>query len=190
MEVLMVNKLSLQKLCIAALLIAVGIVIPMFSPLRIVLEPASFTLASHVAVFIAIMISPVTAAMVALGTAAGFFFGGFPVIVVLRAATHFVFALLGALYLKIKPQTLKSPVRVRVVSLAMAVIHAVCEVTVVSVFYFGGTMTDINYSNGFFKSVILLVGLGTIVHSMVDYEIAFFIYKILKKQKPLDKIFL
>ena len=37
---------KLQTMVVAALLCAIGIVIPMFAP-KIVLEPASFTLASH-----------------------------------------------------------------------------------------------------------------------------------------------
>ena len=68
---------SVQKLTTAALLIAIGIIIPMFSPLKILIEPASFTLASHVAVMLAMFISPGVAGAVAVGTTLGFFFGGF-----------------------------------------------------------------------------------------------------------------
>jgi niacin transporter len=91
---------SVLKLSVSGLLIAVGIIIPMFSPLKILLEPASFTLASHVAIFIAMFISPGMAASVAVGTTLGFYFGAFPIVVVLRAATHVVFAVAGAMYLK------------------------------------------------------------------------------------------
>ena len=37
------------------------------------------------------------------------------------------------------------------------------------------------YAKGFMFSVILLVGVGTIVHSMVDFIIAYVIYKPIKK---------
>ena len=50
----------IQTLSIAALLIAVGTVIPLFMP-KIIIGPMSFTLASHVAVMIALFISPAVA---------------------------------------------------------------------------------------------------------------------------------
>lgn len=62
---------SVKRLTISALLIAMGIIIPMVMP-RITIGPASFTLASHVPVFIAMFISPVVAIAVSLGT--GFVF--------------------------------------------------------------------------------------------------------------------
>ena len=60
---------SVKRLTISALLIAMGIIIPMVMP-RITIGPASFTLASHVPVFIAMFISPVVA--ISLGTGFGF----------------------------------------------------------------------------------------------------------------------
>ena len=80
---------------IAALLCAVGIVIPMFCP-KIIIEPASFTLASHVPLFLAMFISLPVAAVVCLGTTLGFFLSGFPLVVVLRALSQIVFVALGA----------------------------------------------------------------------------------------------
>ncbi|MCL2033532.1 MAG: hypothetical protein FWG94_02245 [Oscillospiraceae bacterium] len=173
------------KLAIAGLLIAIGLIIPMFSPVKILLEPASFTLASHAAIFIAMFISPVVAVAVAAGTTIGFFFGGFPIIVVLRASTHIVFAFAGSLYLRKISKGKLSAVKLRIFSFYIAVAHAVGELAVVSIFYFGGNLSAIHFEKGFFMSVLLLVGLGTIVHSMVDFEIAQIILYPLKKQKPL-----
>ncbi len=92
----MSGKPGLRTMITAALLCAVGIVIPLFSPIKIVMEPASFTLASHVALFVAMFISPFTAAVVTVGTTLGFLLGGFPIVIVARAATHIVFVLIGA----------------------------------------------------------------------------------------------
>ena len=64
---------SVKRLTISALLIAMGIIIPMVMP-RITIGPASFTLASHVPVFIAMFISPVVAIAVSLGTGFSFDF--------------------------------------------------------------------------------------------------------------------
>lgn len=175
-------KTNISKLTASALLIAIGVVIPMVMPIRFVMEPVSFTLASHVALFLAMMISPGVAAAVAIGTTAGFFIGGFPIVIVLRAASHIVFALIGSVYLKKQPRTLASPISTHVFSLLIGALHGLCEVIVVSLFYFGGNMGSAYYDQGFIRSVILLVGLGSVVHSMVDFEIAWVINKVLSKQ--------
>lgn len=176
---------AVRSMTISALLIAIGVLIPMFSPLSIRLEPASFTLASHVSIFVAMMISPPVAAAVAIGTTAGFFIGGFPIVIVLRAATHLIFALCGAAYLQRHPITLTSPGKTRLFSLAVGVLHAACEVAVVSWFYFSGAMGTSYYQKGFVDSVLLLVGVGSVIHSMVDFEIALAVHKALSKQRSL-----
>jgi len=183
------NRQSILKLTISGILIAIGLIIPMFSPIKIVLEPASFTLASHVAIFIAMFISPSMAVFVALGTTFGFFLGGFPIIIVIRAASHVVFALLGALYLhKISKKRL-SVAKLRLFSFCVAAAHALGELIVVSIFYFGGNISAGYSEKGFVTSVLLLVGLGTVIHSMVDFEIAHVILLPLRKQNVLAEIF-
>ncbi|MEG2354042.1 MAG: hypothetical protein RSB70_05320 [Clostridium sp.] len=167
---------DIKKMVTAALLCAIGIVIPMFSPVKIILEPASFTLASHVSIFIAMFISPSTALFVAIGSAVGFLLGGFPIVIVLRALSHVFFAGFGALYLKKHRETLNSWGSATIFSLVIGIIHGVCEVLTVIPFYFGSSLTTAYYSNGFLKSVIILVGLGTIVHSMIDFVIAKYVW--------------
>ena len=180
---------SLMRLTISALLIAVGIIIPMISPFKIVLEPASFTLASHVAIFIAMFISPGMAATVAAGTTIGFFLGGFPIVVVFRAASHIIFAAAGALYLqRVKRASSCSAVELRVFSSIIAMIHAICEVIVTSLFYFTGSMGTTYYQQGFITSILLLVGVGTVVHSMIDFEIAHIVKFALKNQINIEEL--
>jgi niacin transporter len=171
------------KLTVTALLIAIGILIPIISPFKIQMEPASFTLASHVAIFLAVMIDPAIACAVAIGTFMGFFLN-FPVVIALRAASHIVFAMVGAYYLKYHPGTLNSLVKSHVFSFFIALIHAACEVGVVFGFYFNGTSGA--YTS--VKMILLLIGLGSVVHSMVDFEIAYWIYKPLSKQKGFSKL--
>jgi niacin transporter len=170
-----------QRVTAAALLTAVGILIPLVMP-GIVVEPASFTLASHVAIFIAMMLSPAIAAAVAVGTTIGFLIK-FPVVIALRAASHLVFVTVGSLYLQKHPETLASPVKVHVFSLLIAVLHSLCELVVVCFFYFGGALKADYYQFGFFYAMILVTGGGYIVHSLIDFEIALGIYKALCKQR-------
>lgn len=176
-----------HRLTLAAVLCAIGIIIPIVSPLKIILEPASFTLASHVPIFIAMFISPITALSVSVITALGFLFGGFPIVIVLRAATHVIFALVGALMLRNRSQWLESIPKMLLFSFVLACIHAICEVIVVTPFYVGNSLKDAFYTQGFMVSVILLVGVGTIVHSMVDFFIAFLVWKPLRKMKALQQ---
>ena len=174
-----INRMT--ELVLSSLLIAIGILIPMYSPIKIILEPASFTLASHVVIFVAMFISPFAAVSVAFGTTVGFFLGGFPIVIVIRAATHLVFAMVGSLVIKKQPQMLESPGASRVLSFFIALLHAVCEVAATSVFYFGNGMSQSYYAHGYVYSVILLVGVGTVVHSMVDFELALLIWKPLSR---------
>ena len=183
----MKSKTNTFQLALAGMLIAIGIVIPMFSPIKIIIEPASFTLASHVPVFIAMFISPMMAAAVALGTTLGFLLGGFPLTVVLRALTHVIFATIGAWY---QQKHNCEPVRTIRSSLGFSfligLLHAVCEVLIVLPFYISGSMPQANYDKGFFVSIFLLVGVahivdlhvvGSVIHSMVDLSISIWLYK-------------
>lgn len=163
---------KIKTMVIAALLSSIGIIIPMYSPIKIIIEPASFTLASHVPIFIAMFISPVAAIFVALVTAFGFFMAGlFPIVVVFRALTHVIFAFVGAYILKKNGNILLSLKTAIPFVVLISVIHAVAEVAVSSFFYFSGNSTA-NY----YVMVIGLVGVGTLVHSTVDFILASFIW--------------
>jgi niacin transporter len=88
---------------------------------------------------------------------------------------------MGSLYLhKISKERL-SAARLRLFSLCVASIHALGELIIVSLFYFGGNISPAHLEQGFITSVLLLVGLGTVIHSMVDFEIARVVILPLKK---------
>jgi niacin transporter len=182
----MQNRISVQKIVLVALLIAIGVIIPLFSPLKLVLNPASFTLASHVPIFIAVFISPAATLAVVIGTTLGFLIGGFPLVVVMRAASHVLFALLGSCYLQYNPQVLSSFLKTQFFSFVIGVIHAWGEVTVVCFFYMSGDAVGTYYTIG---TVLLFVGLGSLVHSMVDFAIALAAFKLLTAQKTLQPLF-
>lgn len=172
---------KLTTIAIAGLLCAIGIIIPAFSPIKLLLEPASFTLASHVAIFVAMFISPSVAISVSIGTTIGFLLSGMPIVVVLRALSQIIFATIGAFMLKKNKEWLSTGKKMFTFGLLLSIIHAVGEVLVVIPFYFTSGLSAGYYDKGFFISVILLVGVGTLVHSMVDYAISLAIWKPLKK---------
>lgn len=179
---------KLYSMSISALLCSLGILIPIISPIKITLEPASFTLASHVAIFIAMFISPFTAIFVSVGTTIGFLIAGFPIVVVMRAATHLVFALSGAIILKSHPNIISSIKTSLPFSLCLSILHGICEVLIVLPFYFNNSMSALYYDKGFITSVILLVGLGTVIHSMIDFYIAQVIWKHVSKAVDVKQL--
>lgn len=167
------NAVRIRKMCVAALLCAVAILIPMVSPIKIQIPPMSFTLGSHIAIFFAMFLSPVIALAVELGATLGFFLAGFPPVVVLRALSQVVFVALGAYALTKKPSILGSMSGVFLFGLATGVLHGMMEAVVVTAFWFSGMTME-----GTFVSTVLgLVGVGTLVHSMVDYYLALLIWQ-------------
>ncbi len=178
-----------HRMTLAAVLCAIGILIPMFMPLKIVIPPiVSFTFASHVPIFIAMFISPFTAGSVAVITTLGFLFAGFPIEIVLRAATHVIFALGGALYLRNRRHILNSLPKAALFAFVIAVVHGLCEAIAVTPFFIVGSLKEAFYSQGYLTSVLGLVGGGSVVHSMVDFFLALLIWKPLSKMKLLSDV--
>lgn len=160
----------------------------MVMPIKVLLEPASFTLASHVPIFLAMFFSPGIAVAVSLGSAIGFLLASFPIVVVLRALSHVLFAYIGAKYLVNRRENiLESPIKSTLFSLTIGCIHGAAEMLVVSLFFFG-LLPGSGYSQGYFYAVFLLVGVGTIVHSMVDFMISQFVWVSLgSRMTSIDK---
>lgn len=177
---------KVMNLTMTALLVAIGILIPAISPVKIPLGPAgSFTLASHVAIFLAMFLSPAPAAAVALGTTIGFWLSGFPFPVVLRALTHVVWAALGAWWLKKHPDILYRPVPSAIFCVVVAIVHAALETVAIMVLFFQGTVMD---QGGLWLTVFLPVGVVTLVHSSVDYIIALLVWRPIRKLKSVRLI--
>ena len=182
----MKNK-AVYQMSLSAMLMAVAILIPMYSPLKVMIEPASFTLASHVAIMIAMFISPSVAISVELGATIGFFLGGFPLVVVMRAFSQIIFVVIGAIVLKKKPEIMNNLASLIVFALVMGVIHAVSEVIVSLPFYFANGITS-EATSTLFYNVFVLVGIGTLIHSCVDFVIASAVFKVLVKDRNIAKV--
>ena len=164
------NSSMYRNLTITALLMALAIMIPIMMPLKVVIPPASYTLASHVPIFLAMFLSRKMAACVVIGSTLGFFVAGFP-----RAASHIIFALMGAYYIKHHPGVLTGALSFAAFNLACAIVHAIGEVLACLLFYTTTTMPNIDL----IYAVFVLVGGGTIIHSLVDGYIALYIYKVI-----------
>ncbi len=167
------TKLNTKHLAITALLIAFGIIIPTaFGFLRVVLPPAfTATLTAHVPIFISMFISPAAAIFTAIGTAIGFLISGLDMVVTVRAASHIVFALVGA-------YMIKKNVKLIWCGVITALLHALFEALVVYLFLALGWTVS---TDSFLKVAFYTTGIGTLIHHAIDFVIAVIIVKALKK---------
>lgn len=159
------SHISTRNLVITALLIALAMIIPMyFGFLRVVVPPFfTATIASHVPQFIAMMISPVVAVAVGAGSALGFFLAGYGPVVALRATSHIVWGLMGALMIKKEHKHLTAGKLITIILLT-GVVHGVYEGLVIIPFLAQkGTLTF---------AAIGVTGFGTFLHHLVDAAIA------------------
>ncbi len=176
------NKtLKTKDLVLTALLIAIGIIIPVnFGFLRVTLPPAfTATIMAHVPIFIAMFISPWAALFTAIGTTLGFLFTT-PLVVAIRAASHVVFALVGAFMVK-KHCNLIS------VGVITALLHAIFEALVVYAFLLLG-ITPANEGQSFLHASFYVTGIGTLIHDIIDYIISCILGFALVKSRMLDSI--
>ena len=167
-------------LCLSAILIAVAIIVPMVS-IKVIIPPMSFTLGSHIAIFIAMMINPQVAIAVELGATLGFFLAGFPFVIVARAFAQIVFVVIGALWLKKNPQLLKKVSGIVSFALITGVLHGVFEVLACLPFY-----TTLNAQEMIY-TLFVLVGVGTLVHSCVDFAISYVLWRIMLSSPAIKK---
>ena len=171
-----------KDMVITALLIALGIMIPLVftaPPFRVILPPAfTATLTAHVPIFIAMFISPVSAVFTAIGTTLGFLLSGLDPVVTARAGSHIIFAVVGA-------YMIQKDVNLITVGIVTALLHGICESLVAFLFLF------MNWTKGAESSIVemafYVTGIGTVLHHSIDYVVAVILAKALAKTKLLKK---
>ncbi len=159
------NSSMYRNLTITALLMALAIMIPIMMPLKVVIPPASYTLASHVPIFLAMFLSRKMAACVVIGSTLGFFVAGFPIVIVMRAASHIIFALMGAYYIKHHPGVLTGALSFGVFNLVCAIVHAIGEVLACLLFYTTTTVPILTLSTLY---LFLLVAVLSFIAWLTD----------------------
>lgn len=170
----MTNHKQTQTIAYASILVAFGIIIPMMMPIKVIIGPASFTLASHVPIFLATFISLPVAIFVSLGTALGFFMAGFPIVIVFRALSHILFAIIAATLLRKQSSLLENPIKAFPFAFGINVIHATAEFAVVLLL----TKT-VSTDSSYIWTILGLVGLGTLIHGIVDFYLSFWLWDIM-----------
>lgn len=141
-----------------------AIVIPIsFGFLRIQIPPFTATIGSHVPMFIAMIISPATAAFVGVGSAIGFLITS-PLVVAARAFTHVFVGVLGAAFIERDLSLFKTII-------ITAPLHGALEAVIVMPFGFT------------WYNMLVVVGVGTIIHHLIDGLVAYAIIKALDRAK-------
>ncbi len=165
-----------------ALLIAFGIVIPTaFGFLRVILPPAfTATLTAHVPIFIAMFISPASAVFTAIGTTVGFWLSGLDAVVVMRAGSQIIFAVIGSYMIKKKMSVVLTGV-------VTGLLHAFFEALTVYLFLSLG-LTAAKEGVSYLTASFFVVGIGTLIHHTIDYIIAVIIVKALSKMGTIKKM--
>jgi niacin transporter len=156
---------NVRTLTITALLTAFAIIIPLyFGFLKVVLVPSfTATIASHVPMFLAMLLGPGAAVAVGIGSTLGFFMTT-PLVIAARASMHIIVGLAGAILVK---RGISFP---KVVALT-APIHGLLEALVI--------FPVIGVAAATVQSPV--VGIGTVIHHCVDGAIAFALIKALSR---------
>lgn len=158
---------KVRKMVLAALLTAIAIIIPIqFGFLRIIFGPFTATLGAHIPMMIAMLVSPMVALVVGIGSAVGFLITTSPVIA-LRALMHAPVGFIGAKIVA-KDKNFKKAL------IITAPIHGALEA--IAVLFFGFNMYQ----------VLVVVALGTIIHHGVDSILSFALSKAMAKAKRKD----
>ncbi len=169
------TKFSTKDIAIAALLTALSVLIPLFMPVKIVLEPIfSATLASHVPGILSMFVGPFAVIGTAFGSAIGFF--GLGPWVSARAFMHLVFGLLGY-------KMLQKNCNVFLVALLTGIVHAASEMLVGLI----SLPFIVTPAKGALFYILVTVGCGTFIHHCIDFVISVIILSALKSAKLISK---
>ncbi len=164
-----------KRMTTTALLTALAIIIPLVMPVKFLFPGFTATLASHTPLIIAMFIGPVSAVVVAIGSAIGFLFAFPDPLVATRAAMHVFFVLAGALMLQ-------KHANLYLVIAATLVIHTLSDMATV---YIAAELFGISaFLKGESMAIVqAVIGAGTSIHHLIDFAIALAIIA------PLHKAF-
>lgn len=168
------NRNSVKDITIAALLTALALAIPLFMPIKLVLEPIfSATFASHVPGILSMFIGPFAVIGTAVGSALGFMQLG--PWVALRALSHMIFGLCGY-------KMLSKKWNVWLVLVFTGFLHAAAEMIVglISIPFIAAP------AGGFLKYIIITIGCGSFIHHCIDFAISLIIFYALKSARLLN----
>lgn len=155
------SHIKTKDIVLAALLTALSVLIT-FSPLKLPMPaPFSVTLGSHVPTLLALFISPAVAVLTVIGSCVGFWVSTGNIIIVLRAAMHVLFSLVGWYMIS------KKGWNIFLAIIVTSLLHAGAEALVV---YF---LTPLIFSDkaAAVNTLTVMAFVGTVFHHFVDCAI-------------------
>ncbi|MBR5808679.1 MAG: ECF transporter S component [Clostridia bacterium] len=167
-----------REMVLAAILTALSILIT-YSPVKLVLPFFTLTVGSHTPTILAMLISPWVAVMTVIGSCIGFAMtipAPNSIIVVMRAATHLLFALVGCKMIKDKK------LNIYLIILITGVLHALSEGIVVF------ALTPLIVPGQLATSAALIALSGTFVHHLMDCAITAPIAVALVRARVIPKL--
>lgn len=171
-------KNKTRELVLAAILTALAIIIT-YSPVKLNLPFFTLTLGAHVPTFLAMFISPWVAVMSVIGSCIGFFLA-IPapnnLLVVIRAALHIIFVLVGM-------KLLDRKMNIFLVIILTSILHSVAEG--VAVYALTPWIIPNSETTSLWAGWIALA--GTFIHHYIDSAIAAPILFALVKAKMISK---
>jgi len=180
-----VKRIDAKVVALSGILTGMSIMWIAIMPVYIDLGMWSFTLFSHIFIFIALLIDPVTAILVTVGTVLGFFFKGASVPVLMRAGSHIIFVLYAAFFLEyVKVDRL---FKLIIFVLSTAIVHALFEALAVILAISLGVYATVPNA-----TAIWGVTFGaTIAHSIIDTLAALAVFSAIRiPLKMKTKVFL
>lgn len=169
------NRMDTKKMVISALLVGLSIVIPYISLPVLPIPEFSVTLFAHLAILIAMFMGVEVAVFAGLGSILGFYLKGMPPVVVMRAASHLIFLILGALMLK---KMHGKNWHVVLIGIITGVVHALAEAIIVAFWFKSNSI-----SNTFMIGAPIFF-----LHHAFDYTMAVLVYTALSKAKLVKPI--
>jgi niacin transporter len=176
---------AIQQIIVMSVLLILSILIPQFSPFRVMISPASYTLTVHVPIFLGMFISPLASVIAVIGTALGFYFSGLPAVILWRAGSHILFAIIGSAIVYYRPAVLDKLTLSLLFAVGISFFHAFSEMSVVAYFIMRGN------DGAYFTLMDSFVYVGVLgaAHSLIDYTIALLIRRILVDIPRFPKVF-
>jgi niacin transporter len=175
-----------QNFVVFSVLFIFAVLIPRFSPIRLIISPASYTLTVHVPIFIGMFISPLASVVAAIGTTLGFYFAEVPAVIIWRANSHILFALIGAVIIRYKPDVLSSMGKGILFAVGISFVHAFSEMSVVAYFAMRGDNAGAYFT---LTDSFIFVGVLGLAHSLIDFTIALLIRRILITIPLFSRVF-
>lgn len=164
-----------KKIVISALLIGLSVVIPYISLPVVPIPEFSVTLFAHVAILVAMFMGFEAAVMTGLGSVLGFYLKGVPLVVVMRAASHLIFLIIGALIIK---KIHGNKWKAALVCVITGLVHALFEALIVAFWFKTASVTN-----------TFLIGFPVFfAHHTFDFVMAVIIYTALSKAKLAKKL--